>query len=75
MDTKDALYGVEIKKVVLPLKPSLGVKLEEMARGKDGRGLVLVGELVDGGMIDAGTEYGSMDWRECIHSLPWLIPL
>lgn len=46
------MYGVEIKKVVLPLKPSLGIKLEEMARGKDGRGLVLVGELVDGGRLD-----------------------
>lgn len=44
---------VEIVKVVMPREPSLGMQLEEVARGGDGRGLVLVAGTVPGGNAEA----------------------
>lgn len=44
---------VEIVKVKVKREPSLGMRLEEVARGGDGRGLVLVAGLEPGGNAEA----------------------
>lgn len=44
---------VEIVKTQLPREPSLGILLEEVARGGDGRGLVLVSGTTPGGNAEA----------------------
>ena len=41
-DSKDRLYGIENVRVSLPIEPSLGLDLVELAHGEDSRGLVLV---------------------------------
>jgi hypothetical protein len=38
LESSDAKYGIEIVKARLNVKPSLGLGLEELARGRDGRG-------------------------------------
>jgi hypothetical protein len=48
LDSKDANFGIEIVKVKVPLKPSLGLSLEEMSRGRDGRGMTLVAGMQPG---------------------------
>ncbi|CAM9701604.1 unnamed protein product [Choristocarpus tenellus] len=52
LDSKDVDYGVEIVKVKMPREPSLGIQLVEVARGADGRGLVLVSGLEPGGRAE-----------------------
>jgi ferredoxin len=41
-ESKDPEYGVESISATIPIEPSLGLELVEVARGRDGRGLVLV---------------------------------
>ncbi|CAM9230721.1 unnamed protein product [Discosporangium mesarthrocarpum] len=53
LESRDAEYGVEVIKVRLPREPTLGMELVEVARGTDGRGLVLVGGLSPGGNAEA----------------------
>lgn len=49
----DGYFQVEIVKVKVRREPSLGMQLEEIARGGDGRGLVLVAGLEPGGNAEA----------------------
>lgn len=49
----DGYFQVEIIKVKMQRKPSLGMQLEEVARGGDGRGLVLVAGIESGGNAEA----------------------
>lgn len=44
---------IEVVKVQMRREPSLGMQLEEVARGGDGRGLVLVAGLEPGGNAEA----------------------
>ncbi|CAN0329787.1 unnamed protein product, partial [Laminaria digitata] len=44
---------VEVVKVKLPREPSLGLQMEEVARGGDGRGLVLISGTAEGGNAEA----------------------
>ncbi|CAN0204861.1 unnamed protein product [Ascophyllum nodosum] len=53
LESKDTDYGVEIVKSKLIREPSLGIQLEEVARGGDGRGLVLVSGVEPGGNAEA----------------------
>jgi ferredoxin len=46
IESRDAEYGIEVLKKKLDMP--LGLKLEEVAAGSDGRGLVLVADCVDG---------------------------
>jgi ferredoxin len=41
-ESKDPKYGIESISATIPMEPSLGLELSEVARGRDGRGLVLV---------------------------------
>ncbi|CAM9101113.1 unnamed protein product [Phaeothamnion confervicola] len=49
IDSRNPAYGIEIVKAQISPRPSLGVELVELARGADGRGLVLVSGLAPGG--------------------------
>jgi hypothetical protein len=50
LESKDTAYAIEIAKVNVPLGGSgLGLGLEELKRGRDGRGCVLVSALQAGG--------------------------
>eukprot|EP00635_Sarcinochrysidales_sp_CCMP3193_P001552 CAMPEP_0118918942 /NCGR_PEP_ID=MMETSP1166-20130328/18247_1 /TAXON_ID=1104430 /ORGANISM="Chrysoreinhardia sp, Strain CCMP3193" /LENGTH=306 /DNA_ID=CAMNT_0006859387 /DNA_START=13 /DNA_END=933 /DNA_ORIENTATION=- len=49
--------GIEVVKAEVSVKPSLGIELSEMARGNDGRGLVLVSG-VTGNAKKAGLRVG-----------------
>ncbi|CAN0226552.1 unnamed protein product, partial [Ectocarpus sp. 13 AM-2016] len=53
LESKDTDYAIEVVKVQVQRKPSLGMQLEEVARGGDGRGLVLVAGLEPGGNAEA----------------------
>ncbi|CAN0148162.1 unnamed protein product [Pylaiella littoralis] len=53
LESKDTDYGIEIVKVEVRREPSLGLQLEEVARGGDGRGLVLVAGVEPGGNAEA----------------------
>eukprot|EP00752_Nemacystus_decipiens_P004373 g3997.t1 len=53
LESKDTDYGIEVVKVQVKREPSLGLQLEEVARGGDGRGLVLVAGVEPGGNADA----------------------
>ena len=44
---------IEVVKVTLPREPSLGLQMEEVARGGDGRGLVLISGTAEGGNAEA----------------------
>ena len=44
---------IEVVKVQIRREPSLGLQLEEVARGGDGRGLVLVAGVEPGGNAEA----------------------
>ena len=44
-ESKDNKYGLEVVRVNLPTDGGLGLVLTELARGNDGRGLVLVSEV------------------------------
>lgn len=44
---------MEVIKVKIAREPSLGMRLEEVARGGDGRGLVLVSGIEAGGNAEA----------------------
>lgn len=49
LESKDVAYAIEIAKVNVPLSGGLGLGLEELKRGRDGRGCVLVSALAPGG--------------------------
>ena len=49
----DARLQIEVVKVTLPREPSLGLQMEEVARGGDGRGLVLITGTAAGGNAEA----------------------
>eukprot|EP00904_Undaria_pinnatifida_P000067 jgi/Undpi1/10060/HiC_scaffold_28.g12514.m1 len=53
LESKDTDYGIEVVKVTLPREPSLGLQMEEVARGGDGRGLVLISGTAEGGNAEA----------------------
>ncbi|CAM9369157.1 unnamed protein product [Ectocarpus sp. 12 AP-2014] len=53
LESKDTDYAIEVVKVQVQRNPSLGMQLEEVARGGDGRGLVLVAGLEPGGNAEA----------------------
>eukprot|EP00903_Cladosiphon_okamuranus_P015477 g14289.t1 len=53
LESKDTDYGIEVVKVQVKREPSLGLQLEEVARGGDGRGLVLVAGVTPGGNAEA----------------------
>lgn len=44
-DSKDPAYALQVLKVTIPTEGGLGLGLTEMARGEDGRGLVLINEV------------------------------
>lgn len=48
-----ARLQIEVVKVTLPREPSLGLQMEEVARGGDGRGLVLITGTAAGGNAEA----------------------
>mmetsp|Transcript_11850 Transcript_11850/g.14908 ORF Transcript_11850/g.14908 Transcript_11850/m.14908 type:complete len:330 (+) Transcript_11850:3-992(+) len=49
LDSTDVNYGIEIVKVQVSREPSLGLSLVEMMSGGDGRGLVLIDGITEGG--------------------------
>jgi 2Fe-2S iron-sulfur cluster binding domain len=47
LESKDRLYGIETIRVALPIAPTLGIELVEVAHGlQDARGLVLVSDVL-----------------------------
>jgi len=49
LDTRDVNYGIEIAKARVSREGGLGLGLSEMMAGRDGRGLVLVEDVAEGG--------------------------
>ena len=52
LESKDKNYGIEIIRSELKTNGGLGIQLEELASGNDGRGMCLVSNIIEGGNAD-----------------------